>query len=346
MKPLHLTSCLLLLLWQASPLAAQLSARPLPADRPIGIVLKSEVGRTTGNTRQEDELTQAAVAEVEQTLRRLGYRVIPRAEVVQKLVDSGINCRAGVLACEPADVLNTLQLGAVALVAIWWDRNPADVTIEITTADSVGAAKGALDGDIAKRVPALVTAALQDVQSGKAVEVQINTLPIGAEVRLDGELIGNAPVSAKARPGSHEVILSYPDYVTTSQHFEVPRGTEEPFPVHVSMERTAASASRTADVGVPRRATRAWDDLLGTGLAVAGVALVTSPLITLARSGDCTDTNDSSCQQVHFGWRSGLQLAGGVLALSGAVVIFATTPIRASLSTNGEIVHVQLRGSF
>lgn len=328
-------------------MSAQLSARPLSADRPIGIVFQSEIGRTTGNTRKQDELTQAAIGEVEQTLRRLGYRVIPRAEVVQKLIDSGINCRAGVMACEPTEVLNTLQLGAVALVAIWWDRTPADITIEFTTADSVGSAKGALDGDVAKHVPALVTAALQDVQSGKAVMVQINALPIGAEVRLDGELLGNAPVSAKARPGSHEVILSYPAYVTTSQHFEVPRGAEEPFPVHVSMERAGESGARTADIDSPSpHATRAWDDLLGTGLAVVGVALVITPLVTLARSGDCSDSNSSSCQQVHFGWRSGLQLAGGVLALSGAVVVFATTPIRASLSTNGEIVHVQLHGSF
>ena len=41
-----------------------------------------------------------------------------------------------------------------------------------------------------------------------------------------------------------------------------------------------------------------------------------------------------------------LLMAGGVLALSGSVLLFATTPIRASLSTDGETVHAQLHASF
>lgn len=329
--------------------AAQLAERPLPPTRPVGIIFQSEVGRTTSNSLRDDEVTQAAIAEVEQTLRRLGYEVVPRADVIQKLIGSGINCPSGVHNCEPAEVLKALDLGGVVLVAVWWDRTPADITVEVTSADAVGVAKGKLDDHASRRVPALVTAALQDLKNGRAVDVQINTLPVGAEVRLDGELIGMAPVSAKARPGRHEVVLTYPDYVTTSHHFEVPRGADDLFPVHVSMERTTASAARAAPVPLPppTEATPAWDYALGTGLALLGTALVVTPVLTLVNDDDCeAGTNNVGCERVHFGWRAGLQTAGGVLALSGSVLLFATTPIRASLSTDGETVHAQLHGSF
>jgi hypothetical protein len=340
---------LVCLLGYGAPVAAQGSDRPLPSTRPIGIVYPSEIGRTTTNTQQDDDLAMKAIAEVEQTLRRLGYQVVSRAEVVQKLIDAGVNCAAGVQNCPASEVLKSLDLGAVVLVAIWWDRRPADITIEVTTADATGIAKAKLQGDAGSQVPELVNSALKDLKNGKAVEVGIYSVPIGAEVKLDGDLVGTAPVNAKARPGPHEVIVSYPDYVTTSQHFEVPRGGEAPLRVDVTLERTTASAARAADVPLPppTRVTPAWDYVLGGALAVAGVGLVISPIATLARDGDCKDGADATgCEQVDFGWRSGLLLAGGVLALTGSVVLFATTPIRACLSTDGEAVHAQLRGSF
>lgn len=349
MRTAHCFTSLVLLLGLTVPAAAQLSERPLPSTRPVGIVYPSEVGRTTTNTQQDDDLALKVVGEVEQTLRKLGYQVVRRAEVVQKLVDAGVNCPAGVQNCPSADVLRSLDLGAVVLVAISWDRRPADITIEVTTADATGMAKSKLDADVSRQVPELVNSALRDLKNGKAVEVGIYSVPIGAEVKLDGDLVGTAPVNTKARPGPHEVIVSYPDYVTTSQHFEVPRGADGPLRVDVTLERTTASAAHAADVPLPppTRATPAWDYALGGALAVAGVVLVISPTLTLANDGDCKDgSNTVGCDRVQFGSRSGLLMATGVLALSGSVLLFATTPIRASLSTDGEAVHAQLLGTF
>ena len=119
--------------------------------------------------------------------------------------------------------------------------------------------------------------------------------------------------------------------------------------VDVTLERTTASAARAADVPLPppTRATPAWDYALGGALALAGTVLVISPIMTLARDGDCKDgATAEGCARIDFGWRSGLLMTGGVLALSGSAVLFATTPIRGSLSTDGEIVHAQLHGTF
>ncbi|HEX7479098.1 MAG TPA: PEGA domain-containing protein, partial [Polyangiales bacterium] len=268
--------------------------------------------------------------------------------VIQKLVDSGINCPSGVQNCDAKDVLNALDLGAVVLVAIWWSRTPADITIEITSADAVGTAKGKLDADVNERVPGLVAGALQDLKNGKAVQLQINTLPVGAEVRLDGELLGTSPVKGRAVPGAHEIVASYPDYVTTSQHLELPRGADGPVPVHIALERATSSSARVTTAPLAQReATPSWDYALGGTLGGVGALLVVTPVLTAVRSGDCFDgPNNVACQRVHFGARAGLQLVGGVLALAGATWLIVKTPIRASLSTDGDSAYAQLKASF
>lgn len=349
MKLLRSTLWLLLTLALGSPAAAQITGRPLPSARPVGIVFPSAVGRTTANTPEDDELAEKAIAEVEQALRWLGYEVLPRSEVIQKLVEAGINCRGGVHNCPSAEVLKALDLGAVVLVAIWWDRRPADITIEVTTADATGIAKGKLDDDVSKHVPELVTRALKDLDNGKAVEVRIYSVPIGAEVRLDGELLGTAPVITKARPGTHEVMLSYPEYVTTSRHFEVPRGADGPVPIDVTLERTTESAARAPVVPMPppTRPSPAWDYALGAILAGAGVALAVNPARTLASSGECDPPpRGGSCTAAAFDTRSGLQLAGSAVALAGAIYTFVSLPISSSITANRDSVHVQITSSF
>src|SRR5687767_1976868 len=115
MRTLHCFTSLVWLLALSAPAVAQLSERPLPSTRPVGIVYPSEVGRTTTNTLQDDDLALKVIAEVEQTLRRLGYQVVSRSEVIQRLIDAGANCAAGVHNCPAADVLRSLDLGAVVL---------------------------------------------------------------------------------------------------------------------------------------------------------------------------------------------------------------------------------------
>lgn len=349
MQRLHCASWLLLLLGFGSPAAGQLSERPLPSTRPVGIVYPSALSRTTANTREDDALADKAVAAVEQTLRALGYQVLGRADVVQKLVEADVECPTGVFNCPSAEVLRALDLGAVVLVAIWWDRRPADVTIEVTTADATGIAKGKLDGDASKTVPELVTRALKDLANGKAVEVRINAVPIGAEVRLDGELLGAAPVTAKTQPGPHEVMLSYPDYVTTSRQFDVPRGAEGPVPIDITLERTRESAARAPAVPLPppTRPSPGWDYALGAILAGAAVTLAVNPVRTLASDGECDDSpHGGSCTPVGFDARSGLQLAGSALALTAAVYTFVTLPISSSVTASEDSIHVQISSSF
>lgn len=341
--------CILLAIPLSSSIArAQLIERPLPGDKRVGILYRSAVGRTTTNTLREDEIAKATFAETEETLRRLGYNVMNRAEVITSLIESDVDCPDGVQNCSPTDVMRALDLGAVVLVALWWDRSPVDLAIEITSASAVGSAKGRLDGPIATRVSGLISAALEDLRGGSAVAVRINTLPIGAQVRIDGELIGRAPITAQLRPGAHEAQLIYPDYVTTSHHFEVPRGGE-PMTVHVALERSSPRARQVDAQPLDQHTqpTPAWDYAAGAVLGTAGVVLLVSPILTATQDGECDDrTNNGSCEPIRFGSRATWQLVGGVAALAGGVFMIAATPIRASISTDGDSLHASVHGQF
>ena len=329
----------------ASLTHAQLVERPLPLEKRVGIVYRSAVGRTTTNTVEQDELAEATFVEAEQALRRLGYDVMNRAEVVTGLIESDVDCADGVANCAPSEVLRALNLGAVVLVALWWDRSPADVGIEITTASSVGTAKGRLDGPVATRVPGLISGALEDLKGGKAVSVTINTLPLGARVLVDGELVGKAPVTAQLRPGRHEALVSYPDFTTTTHHFDVPRGGE-PIAVHVALEPASGSTTALAP-DEEQEPTTAWDYAAGAVFGVVGGVLLISPVLTLAQSGECGDrSNNGSCEPIHFGSRATWQIVGGLAALAGGAVMIGATPIRASLSANGDSLNATVHGQF
>jgi hypothetical protein len=285
--------------------------------------------------------------ETEQTLRRLGYNVMNRAEVVTGLIESDVNCQDGVHNCSPTEVMRALDLGGVVLVALWWDRSPTDIAIEVTSASAVGSAKGRLDGPIAARVSGLVSAALEDLRGGRAALVRINTLPVGAQVRVDGELVGRSPVTAELRPGPHEALLTYPDYVTTAHHFDVPRGGE-PMAVHVALERSSQEVANASSASLQGSSepTAAWDYAAAGVLGVAGAVLLVSPLITLAQDGECDGANNLSCDRIQFGSRATWQLVGGIASLGVGAFMIAATPIRASLTADGESIHASVHGQF
>ncbi len=334
------------------PAAAQVGERPLPTDRPVGIVYPSEVGRMTGRSPEQDALHEAVITEVEQSLRRLGYQVLPRTDVIQQLVETTVDCEGGVGHCSPSTVLQALQLGAVVLVAIGWDRSPADLSIEVTTGEAVGNAKGTLGSEVstpevAVRVPELVVAALEDLKNGKAANLIVHSVPVGAEVQLDGVVVGVAPVSANVRPGEHEVIVRYPDHVTTAKHFKVERGVRS-LRVDVTMQPVAGRAVPTQRLKLspPTKANPAWDYALAGGLTLAAVALAISPVQTLARSGECEEARRGSCTPVRFGWQPGVMLGASALALGSAVYVMAATPIAASMTYDGERGTLRVSGRF
>ncbi|HMJ11901.1 MAG TPA: PEGA domain-containing protein [Polyangiaceae bacterium] len=319
---------------------------PLAPNSRVGILSPRGSGLSgAAGTAASDTLVRETIEVIAHTLRVLSYEVVTPDQVIVALNDSAIQCERGIYHCEPEAVRRALGLDAVVMPAIWTESDPADLTVEVTLADAVGQARGRLQGGAKARVPALLQQAIQDTESGKAVRVQIDTIPTGAEVRIDGNFVGTSPLTTdgKFAPGPHEVTLARPGYVTTTTHFDVPRGAPDPFVQSAKMDRKVPSDD-LAVIESEDKVSPAWDYAVGGALAVAGVALLVAPVRT-AFAGDCDAGSNGQCAPAHFGAGSGVQLAGGLLALAAATFTIVAHPIAASLSSDGEL-HVEVTGSF
>jgi hypothetical protein len=65
-------------------------------------------------------------------------------------------------------------------------------------------------------------AALEDSQQTHEISVLIESLPMGATVRVDQTLTGSTPVRFALLPGSHLVSVEAPGFVTRAQYLELP----------------------------------------------------------------------------------------------------------------------------
>lgn len=341
----------LMLLGVATPgvaqgLPADAASRPLPQGASVGIIYKSSLGRP--GKPEEFEKTEQAAGAVQQALLRYGYQVHSRAEVVQRLVASAAECPGGAQECEAADVLQTLQLDAVVLVALW----PEGLTIEVTTAKATGTAKGPVGDDDGSRAAVILKEAFDDLALGREVTVRVDGFPSGAEVRLDREVIGVVgsamPVTARRKPGRHVVVLSKEGFATTEKQFEVPRGAADPFVISVKME-PAGSVAVTPDLLQPHDDGNArWDYIVGGSATALGALLMIAPAIAAMNDGECNGSPDERrCDsRYRFDWAEGLQLAAGLISLSAGIYVIVDTPIRASMTTDGDSAYVQLQTSF
>lgn len=317
---------------------AQQQDLPLPPESRIGIVYESTIGRSS---EQDFELRALVADHAIAALQRYGYEVVPRESVLTMLLDSGVNCKNGVQECEPAVVLEALGFDAVVMVAIWKTAEGVDAAVDVTSPRARGRAAGRLDGDAERVVPALVTEALADLEKGRAVTLRIHTLPRGAQVTLDGRILGASPVETSAAPGHHEVTLERPGYLTVSTEFEIPRGADD-YTVRESME----ALTPTGSAAVVESEAPVVDYVVGGTLAAVSVPLIVAPL--MSASGGCEGGVDSSgeCDQRRFGTKAGIMLAGGVVALGLGAYFLVATPISASLSTDGDLVHATIHGTF
>ncbi len=95
-----------------------------------------------------------------------------------------------------------------------------------------------------------------DVKPGEAVEVRAEFPPRGqlqvqvnyeardAEIRLDGEPIGRAPIKKTVRAGAHKIEAILPGFETVTKTITVPE--EDRYDLKIAMKKSAAPATPPA----------------------------------------------------------------------------------------------------
>jgi hypothetical protein len=156
--------------------------------------------------------------------------------------------------------------------------------------------------------------------------VKLRSEPVGAEIELDGEVIGRTPLDRRVQPGVHVLILRKAGFEPEARRFEV---TDVPQTVDIRLRVIADTSVATEGPAVPlaRSASYATAGWVMTTLGVAGV--VTGSIL-LAKDGDvtCDDGRGAStCPTVYdFKAVSGISLGLGGALLGAGVALLITDP--------------------
>ncbi len=139
--------------------------------------------------------------------------------------------------------------------------------------------------------------------------IEILTNPPGARATIDGRELGPSPITETLPPGSYQLTLSMPGYVTATYDIVVEPTTSEP--QRFEFELAARALDRAPIIHLkpePRFSRWKW---LTAGTAAT---LSTIAVIELARGSSSCDSADARCDDwSHRDW--------GLLSLAGALAV-------------------------
>lgn len=180
--------------------------------------------------------------------------------------------------------------------------------------------------------------------------IEVNSIPLGAQVRIDGVSRGVTPLVRPALSGVHEVVLESEYYLASHTKVEVVRGQVAKVQVHMEAELLAEGSERPSNEPAPEPApsplvpeVKALSPFRlisvdkgpkhrGLRLALGSVAVGGSALIAgfgiaaLVASGHCADSPECDLTHNTGGVGAGLLVASLALATGGFVLLGLTGP--------------------
>jgi hypothetical protein len=298
-------------------------------------------------------------------LKSHGFKVLPAHQVRSQLASHALEGCKDPTTCDPALALATLRADAVISTAIWQRPSaPAQLVVHVRRQLGYGQAEVDVRSATGKELKAAAVkalqAALEDSQQTHEISVLIESLPMGATVRVDQSLTGSTPARFALLPGSHLVSVEAPGFVTRAQYLELPeRGmTETKLSLklnkaeadHDQDNEVAAAKSKSAVAltpappkpeekvePVPTRPQQTPRDRPSTtNYVLAGVMFaIAAPLIAnaiygLATKGACVgevDMNSRCSDRVTLGPYFYLSAGLGGLALLGGTTFLIVQPL-------------------
>lgn len=237
-----------------APAAAPADKRPTPA-KPLpplgaGSVFAFLPSAGTQNTRKGGAKPDEAVKAISEHLKSHGFKVLPANQVRSQLASHALEGCKDPTTCDPALALATLRADAVISTAIWQRPSaPAQLVVHVRRQLGYGQAEVDVRSATGKELKAAAVkalqAALEDSQQTHEISVLIESLPMGATVRVDQSLTGSTPARFALLPGSHLVSVEAPGFVTRAQYLELPeRGMTE---TKLSLKLNKAEADSDRD---------------------------------------------------------------------------------------------------
>lgn len=239
--------------------------------------------------------------------------------------------RVAVTAADPKAATSLAPTDSCSVMLTYLDVNAGQVT-STAEAKSTVCAGSSLTESLAAALQQLLT----ESDSRPRGMVAVSSVPIGAQVRVDGLLRGRTPYLKTSFGGVHQILVEKADFHAFQTRVEVVMGKvatvqaelsalppEEPEPPPTPLQIIAVPAAPRA--AVVRRRPR-WRLALGGVAAGSGILLTGLGISALSLDGQCTQTpaEGAYCRGAYATTAVGGGLLGAGLALTvGGVVLLA-----------------------
>ena len=289
---------------------------------------------------------RAAVDAVTRTLTDDGVTVIGTADAQRRMVgETFAECNA--LDCG-GQVARSLGVDYVVLVTVWAPRGtPTSVVVTLIGATDSAAGDAPVEGDVGAATLSALTTARQRWQAAQMGFLDVRSTPPGADVEVDGRLVGQTPIRHLAMAGQRTVRVHLEGYAPVERSARV-EPTREHL-VEVTLVEEEAIEPPVAPVTRTEPHFANW--LIGGALVAGGIVALISPLHTAAINGECVDwdglPDDRWCRSTaSFGAQSGALLAVGVAALAGGVIFMAAQPIQVTAVVAPDSASLRISSTF
>jgi hypothetical protein len=175
---------------------------------------------------------------------------------------------------------------------------------------------------------------------GDRAMLQVVSVPPGASVRLDGELVGLTPYQRPCAPGQHTLRVELDGRAADERSVELSSSELHTEKVRLSPNSLTTSGARQ-DAAAP------------TNFALAGALLVAATPALIAGvnravdAGQCLQSDAGGCRERgHFGVTGAMLLAGGVVAAAGGLYLFIARPLRVTAEVAPQAAAIRVRGSL
>ena len=231
-------------------------------------------------------------------------------------------------------VASTPKAESVRLELYWHDPSVGEFRERsVAPRDKVGSGIAAL----AQRV-------LQRRVLGQRALLSVDTVPAGAQVIVDGAVVGLTPFEQAWDAGLHDVRVELPGFEAQRRRVQLRPGDVQRLQVALTRPLSAAAARTSPPSG--SSAPSAVNFVLGGALALAALPLLISGINPALNEGQCIASTPSGCVRADMGAPEAVLIGAGVLALGGSAFLFLAQPLRVRLEAAPHAVGLRASGTF
>lgn len=188
--------------------------------------------------------------------------------------------------------------------------------------------------------------ALDGLATGAASRLRVDGTPVGAQVKLDGHVVGDLPWEGELAAGTHELVVSMQGYA--DEHRLLSPSTAPKSPLTLHLKPLPGTLPATAEPSAADSTPSVWNYIIAGGLLIPATIGIASFVATAASEGDCREHNAmQQCVEVaELGAQSWLLLGMGVASLAASAYFAIFAPIRLSAHVGPQSAYLQLNATF